>query len=77
MGTVELEPDDMPNHRPDLTPWMACLLVEEGCRRKGVAGHLMRCLHTLVHQQGFKRCPGCIHVRISLPAGCSQLEAGS
>ena len=55
MGTVELEPDDMPKHRPDLTPWMACLLVEEGCRRKGVAGHLMRCLHTLVHQQGFKR----------------------
>jgi predicted N-acetyltransferase YhbS len=54
VGTVELEPDDMPNHRPLLTPWMATLLVKDSYRRQGVAGHLMYCLHTIVHSMG---CP--------------------
>jgi len=56
VGTVELELDDMPKHRPHLTPWMASLLVKDEYRRQGVAGHLIKCLHRIVHQQGEGRC---------------------
>jgi GNAT superfamily N-acetyltransferase len=52
IGTVTLHPSDMPNHRPDLTPWMACLVVAKEHRRKGVGGELVRCLHYMAFRLG-------------------------
>lgn len=55
VGTVTLHPGDMPNHRPELTPWMACLFVVPEHRRKGVGGLLVRCVHLAAHAQGVPR----------------------
>ena len=55
VGTVTLHPCDMPNDRPKLTPWMACLVVSVQFQRKGVGGHLIQCLHHIVHSLGIPK----------------------
>lgn len=54
LGTATFDTEDLPS-RPDLTPWLASVLVKPEARRQGIATALVTAVERLAHGQGIRR----------------------
>ncbi len=54
LGTATFDTDDLPS-RPDLTPWLASVLVTPAARRQGIATALVAAVERLAIAQGVRR----------------------
>ena len=54
LGTATFDTDDLPN-RPDLSPWLASVLVKPEARRQGIATALVAAVERLALAQGVRR----------------------
>ena len=50
-GSVIVHQCSMPHNLPELTPWLACLVVEPPLRNRGIGSHLVRCARDLAHNE--------------------------